>query len=81
MFISTRRLKRMIDQIEALEREVIQLKRRTSVYVAEEGLLVGWEGSGASILDAINSMAKHIKFRWKQVYARPASLEADASKK
>lgn len=76
MFISKHRLERTLARIDELEKQVRLLQRQTSVYVADNGALTGWEGSSASIVDAVNALAASTNFRWKQIHAQPASLEA-----
>jgi hypothetical protein len=81
MFISKHEYRRIIERIEALETQNRQLQRRTGVYVGDDGELYGWEGSCPSVVDAVNALAKHIGFKWKQVHARSAGLEADPESK
>lgn len=76
MFISKHRLERTLARIDELEKEVRLLQRKTSVYVADDGVLQGWEGSNASIVDAMNALAASTNFRWKQIHAQPPGLEA-----
>lgn len=77
MWVSKRQWDRLTDRIERLESELRAVKRKSGgISVNTEGLLYQWDGAETSVIDALNAMAKRTGFKWKQVYAQPATIEA-----
>jgi hypothetical protein len=77
MFISKNDLHLIHRRLGSLEAEVRDLKAATHVSADREGLLSSWHGAPATVVDALNALAKKTGFKWRQVFSRPASIEAD----